>query len=314
VNIFILRMKRIYRQSTFLYTYTGVYKTRIDLKKMKGVVTLPFRPINKKELEDAISFFSENYNQRHVAVAKYGQMKDWNTELITDMSYLFEGFRFLNDDDDNISNWNVSNVISMRELFYGCISFNQPLNNWNVSKVTDMSQLFAFCESFNQPLNDWGDKVSEVENMYRLFHFCKTFNQPLNNWNVSNVTDMSQLFSNCLSFNQPLNDWGDKVSNVRNMAYMFEYCITFNQPLNNWNVSKVKNMKEMFQYCESFNKPLNDWGDKVSNVRNMESMFEYCITFNQPLNNWNINEDTTNIKDMFEDCTNMEPRNAPGHQ
>ena len=44
--------------------------------------------------------------------------------------------------NDNISNWNVSNVTDMNNIFYSATKFNQPLNIWNVGKVTDMGSMF----------------------------------------------------------------------------------------------------------------------------------------------------------------------------
>ena len=41
----------------------------------------------------------------------------------------------------NISNWDVSNVTSMTEMFRNT-PFNQPLNNWDVSKVTNTKDMF----------------------------------------------------------------------------------------------------------------------------------------------------------------------------
>ena len=76
----------------------------------------------------------------------------------------------------DISNWDVSNVTDMNDMFLGETSFNQPLNKWNVSNVTDMWCMF------------WG---------------AESFNQPLNNWNVSNVRDMEHMFTDT-PFNQPL--------------------------------------------------------------------------------------------------------------
>ena len=56
------------------------------------------------------------------------------------MSYLFRGLgdRF----NENISNWNVSNVTCMDYMFFNAISFNQPLNAWDVSNVTTMKNMF----------------------------------------------------------------------------------------------------------------------------------------------------------------------------
>ena len=58
----------------------------------------------------------------------------------------------------------------MRLMFFNCYKFNQQLNNWDVSNVTDMSFMFYYCKSFNQPLTNWD--VSNVNNYYAMFEFC----------------------------------------------------------------------------------------------------------------------------------------------
>ena len=47
-----------------------------------------------------------------------------------------------------ISNWDVSNVTDMNNMFDRATSFNQSLNKWNVSKVTDMYCMFWGATSF----------------------------------------------------------------------------------------------------------------------------------------------------------------------
>ena len=48
---------------------------------------------------------------------------------------------------------------------HGASSFNQQLNNWNVSNVTDMAYMFMHANSFNQPLNApwYHDEESDSE-------------------------------------------------------------------------------------------------------------------------------------------------------
>ena len=67
----------------------------------------------------------------------------------------------------HISNWDVSNVTDMSNMFKEATSFNQPIGNWDVSQVTDMSGMFG--GSYDSP---------------------QIFNQPLNNWDVSKVTNI----------------------------------------------------------------------------------------------------------------------------
>ncbi|MFB1018809.1 MAG: BspA family leucine-rich repeat surface protein, partial [Flavobacteriales bacterium] len=51
------------------------------------------------------------------------------------------------EDRHHISNWDVSNVTDMSNMFT-VESFNGDLSKWDVSNVTNMSGMFAFAESF----------------------------------------------------------------------------------------------------------------------------------------------------------------------
>ena len=55
----------------------------------------------------------------------------------------------------NISEWDVSNVTNMSEMFKNAVVFNQPLNNWDVSNVTNMERMFKNAVVFNQDLSSW---------------------------------------------------------------------------------------------------------------------------------------------------------------
>ena len=160
----------------------------------------------------------------------------------------------------DINDWDTSEVTDMSELFSSAYEFNSPIGDWNVSKVENMSGMFSAAHSFNQPLDKWD--VSKVTNMNRIFCDTNSFNQDLNNWDVSKVTDMIGMFENSQSFNQPLNNWD--VSKVTDMCYMFKDTKSFNQPLDKWDVSKVIYMRDMFEESKSFNQPLNNWN--INNV------------------------------------------------
>ena len=167
---------------------------------------------------------------------------------------------------------------------FGLSSFNQDISNWDVSNVRNMTHMFYRAEKFNQPLNNWN--VSNVTNMEGMFFWTKSFNQPLNNWNVANVRNMSEMFLMASSFNQPLNNWN--VSNVRNMRYMFQVAGKFNQPLNNWDVSNVTDMQAMFAQAISFNQDISNWD--VSNVTDMTHMFSDANSFNQNISKWDVSK------------------------
>ena len=97
----------------------------------------------------------------------------------------------------DISDWDVSNVKSMRHMFYECDKLESigDISKWDVSKVTDMNRMFLGCKSFNQDISNWD--VSNVTDMGYMFCSCKSFNQDISCWNVSNVTDMHCMFFGC---------------------------------------------------------------------------------------------------------------------
>ncbi len=205
------------------------------------------------------------------------------TSLVTDMTQIIlESF------EGNITNWDVSNVTSMRLMFFNT-SVNQPIGKWDVSNVKDMSWMFS--ESyFNQPIGDWN--VTNVTNMFGMFERAWGFNQPIGDWDVSNVTNMRKMFDEAENFNQPIGNWD--VSSVTNMDFMFLNS-PFNQPIENWNVSNVTSMEGLFT-TSSFNQPIGNWN--VSNVTNMSKMFEGATHFNQSIGNWDDSK-VTNMSSMF---------------
>ena len=171
----------------------------------------------------------------------------------------------------HISNWDVSKVTNMSNLFSLEKDFNEDISNWDVSKVKTMRSMFERAEAFNQPIGNWD--VSKVTNMYNMFSGAKSFNQPIGTWDVSNVTNMKGMFMSWSpsAFNQPIGSWD--VSNVENMFEMFEGAQVFNQPLGSWNISCVTTMKRMFSKAESFNQDLSKWPEINSLVKFNRQMF-----------------------------------------
>ena len=67
----------------------------------------------------------------------------------------------------NVSNWNVSNVITLFEAFYGATSFNQDISSWDVSSVRYMYKTFSDASSFDQDISSWD--LSSLEDMSQIF-------------------------------------------------------------------------------------------------------------------------------------------------
>ena len=198
------------------------------------------------------------------------------TSLITDMSKLFEGNPAFNQD---ISNWDVSNVNNMNGMFRNAQSFNQPIDIWNVSNVTQMEEMFSGAYSFNQPIGSWN--VSKVNSMEAMFSGGATKHSY--NKEQFGIT-YPRLDSN---FNQDIGSWN--VSNVRNMDLMFAIASSFNQDISNWDVHNVTKMSSMFFRASSFNQDLSSWD--VTNVKTTDLDLDYynnSVSFAEGTPSWNL--------------------------
>ena len=58
-------------------------------------------------------------------VAKYGEIGEWDLSQVTSMDYMFAHMENFN---ENISAWDVSNVKDMSGMFYG--RFHGPKPSW----------------------------------------------------------------------------------------------------------------------------------------------------------------------------------------
>ena len=162
--------------------------------------------------------------------------------------------------NQDIGNWDVSNVTSMKHMFCGDhaskirMPFNQDIGKWDVSSVTDMNSMFSY-SLFNQDIGNWD--VSNVTNMDRMFATTRLFNQDIGKWDVSKVTNMECMFISANAFNKDLSKWD--VSNVSNMSGMFCKTKSFNQNLKNWQVNNNVDISDIFTKAKSFKHDISNW-------------------------------------------------------
>ena len=214
---------------------------------------------------------------------------------VTTMRYMFYEAPLF---DGDLTGWDVSSVTDMLFMFASTSSFNGDLSSWDVSSVTDMSGMFYDAQAFNRYIGSWN--VSSVTDMSGMFHYTRAFNQSLYSWNVSSVTDMSEMFYGAQAFNQPLGSWD--VSSVTDMTWMFASTSSFDGDLSSWNVSSVTSMYGMFTGASSFDGDLSSWD--VSSVTNMSEMFYNTQAFNQPLDSWNVSS-VTDMSIMFAEASSF---------
>ncbi|MBR4984461.1 MAG: BspA family leucine-rich repeat surface protein [Proteobacteria bacterium] len=216
-------------------------------------------------------------------------INNWDTSNVEDMSFAFENAAKFN---HPLSRWNTSNVEDMSCMFHKAISFDSDISSWNVEFVRYMIGMFWEATKFNQNIESWN--VTNVEYMNRMFEYASSFNQPLNKWDVSSVKNLSLMFRGAETFNQPLDHWA--LNYLTDASYMFLEAVSFNQDINAWEMSGVENLKGMFAQAKAFNQPLGKWS--LTDAKNLSRMFEGAESFNQNLSEWNP-EKVTDMRYMF---------------
>merc|ERR1711918_82967 len=117
-------------------------------------------------------------------------------------------------------------------MFYEASLFNQDISQWNVSNVTDMRHMFFGASSFNQDISQWN--VSNVTNMRRMFNGASSFNQDIGNWPIKADCDTIEMFRGCLIGEETFEGklYGDKIAEYFNLSNGNEFMVW--EPYTRW--------------------------------------------------------------------------------
>lgn len=234
--------------------------------------------------------WTTNFSNMFKDATKFNQdLSQWDVSNVTNMYGMFVTASMFN---GNVSTWDVSKVVFMRDMFNGAVIFNQDLSEWDVGSVTHMSSMFKNAKRFSGDISKWN--VSSVTTAEAMFHTAESFNSDISKWDVSSLTTMSDMFFNALLFNSDISKWD--VSNVKIVHSLFHGARAFNQDISKWDVSKVTDMTNMFNEAVSFNQNLSKWN--VSNVTLMTWMFGKTASFNGDITTWNTSN-LVNMSNMF---------------
>ena len=185
-----------------------IEKLKITKTKLKGNTKLTLFPKTKKELFNILYEEIDNNGPKC-------SLNHIDTSEITDMSDIFSWTHSLAHWNGDMSEWDVSNVTDMREMFKGSY-FDGDLSRWDVSKVENMRDMFESSHFNNDSICDWD--VSNVETMNGMF-WNSAFNQDISSWDISNVIDMECMFSKSV-FNQDISNWElNPKCNTKNMFW-----------------------------------------------------------------------------------------------
>jgi surface protein len=99
----------------------------------------------------------------------------------------FRAFAF----NQNIGNWDVSNVTNMNNMFFRTLAFNQNIGSWDVSNVATMNLMFRGASSFNQNLSNWCvSQIPNEPNDFATLSLLTNANKP--NWGGSCSTSINK--------------------------------------------------------------------------------------------------------------------------
>ena len=240
----------------------------------------------------------ENMSSMFSGATSFNQdLSKWDVSNVEDMSYMFSGGR--NGEWDNEWQTKKHSAILRENAKNNPTSFNQDISNWDVSNVKNMGGMFSGATSFNQPIGNWN--VSKVGSMIGMFSGATSFNQDLNEWNVSSLSWVEDMFYGATSFNSPIGKWKLKSQSNMSTKNMFNGATSFNQDISKWDMSNVGDMSYMFSGATSFNQDISSWD--VSNVTQMKGLFQEATSFNQDLRNWKLNEKLPKSRTMFQGAT-----------
>lgn len=166
--------------------------------------------LNNKTIREAIKLWTKNEN---VAIQKYGNIENWRTDLVTDMSYLFYNFKQV----PKIENWNVKSVINMDYMFYNLedsqVNSNRLILIFGIWDLFSLKYAFNMInDNFNLEFNDSIDNlVTEIsktgmknvgrDRIYRNRIFNDDFNNQettykMYDYNESKKDDIEYFYQN----------------------------------------------------------------------------------------------------------------------
>ena len=236
-----------------------------------------------------------------ISLYKIPDLSKWNTQNVTDMSYMFSGCLNL-EYIPNISKWNTKNVTNLSFMFANCLSLEYiyDISKWKTNNVQNISGLFLNCVSlsFIPDISSW--KTNNIINMSYLFsipgiNFKKMKSNDFNNI-IEMFYDIIKLFLESKIINEELNGAFDLYNNFFNISSQLKKI----PDISRWDISNVSDLSFMFAGCSWLKKlpDISKWNTK--NVKNISGMFSGCSSLESipDISKWNTNK-LENVSHLF---------------
>lgn len=173
--------------------------------------------------------------------------------FVTIMNNVYDGQHYENYDELDVTDWDTSNVKTMRGLFSQCVDvkYIKGINNWDLSKVTDLGEMFNHCEH-----------LESID---------------LTNWDITNVKRMDGLFQNCYKLKniKGLNTWNTE--KVECIDYMFRRDLSLKEiDLTGWKFDSIEYANCAFGKCKNLENIDGILEADLSNIEDKFAMFAFC--------------------------------------
>ena len=330
-----------------------MYKGSIEITKGYLGSTLIYSSVAPAVALNDSNFYTARdlwFTDQAQAESTYGLIGDWNTTAVTTLSSAFYGGTGVvtSGFNEDISGWDVSNVIDMSNVVRAQPLFNQPIGAWDTSSVAKFIYCFYSATGFDQDMSNWNILSSwTVLGMFNGVNLSTVnYDLLLVSWeaqlqgaypNGANYSSRVIQFgggsqytgfgaggvaraSLVNTFNWTFTDGGD-VAALTNSSFNTAIDLWFtNQSqaeasyglIGNWNTTAVTSMSSAFKVgnniTNGFNEDISGWD--TSNVTIMYRMFYDQISFNQPIGSWDMSS-VTSANNMFRSCESFnQPLNS----
>lgn len=177
----------------------------------------------------------------------------------------------------DLSDFDSSNVVNMRNMFYLCTNLESVnLKGLNTENVVNTNQMFR--DNYSLTSLDLSTfNVENVEKMYAMFYMCTSLKTlDLSSFNAISVKDVSWMFAHCISLTS-LNLSNFTAKSAVNTSYMFHNCRELSTlDLSGFTPISLEDTTYMFQSCDELCTIYVSNNFVLSDTESSDEMFNGC--------------------------------------